>query len=76
MTVKNTNIDQQYVVEYRKKLGEQLKEARGDRTLEDVAEAVGMTAGTISRLENGKFPSPIDLYIKMAVVLNLKISLK
>lgn len=73
---RETNIDQQYVVEYRKKLGAQLKEARGEKTLQEIADAVGMTVPTISRIENGKFPSPIDLYIKIAVVLNLKISLK
>lgn len=73
--LKETNINQEYVVEYRKQLGLQLKAARGKKTLEEIAEAVGMTRGTISRIENGKFPSPIDLYIKLGVILNLKISL-
>lgn len=72
---KETNINQDYILEYRKKLGLQLKEARGDKTLQEIADSIGVTAGTISKIENGKFPSAIDLYIKIAIVLNLKIEI-
>ncbi len=73
--IKETNINQEYVLEYRKQLGLKIKEARGDKTIEEISEATGLTPETITKIENGKFSSPIDLYIKIAVVLNLKISL-
>lgn len=72
---KQTNIDQEYILEYRKQLGLRFKEARNNKTLQEISDAVGVTAGTISKIENGKFPSAIDLYIKIAIVLNLKIEI-
>jgi DNA-binding XRE family transcriptional regulator len=74
---KQTNIDQEYVLEYRKQLGAKLKETRkaANLTLQQVGEAIGTTAGTISKIELGQYSTEIDLYIKIAITLNLKISL-
>lgn len=75
---KDIDTIQEYIVEYRQQLGAKLKEARksSNLTLNDIAKEINVTEGTISRIEAGKFPSAIDLYIKIAIVLNLKISLK
>lgn len=75
---KQTNIDQDYVIEYRQKLGLKLREARkqNDLTLRQVGESIGVNDTTIGKIENGKFPTAIDMYIKIAIVLNLKIEIK
>lgn len=75
---KSTNIDQDYVIEYRKQLGLRLREARkqGGLTLLQVGQQVGVNDTTIGKIENGKFPTQIDMYIKLAIVLNLKIEIK
>lgn len=76
--IQETIISQEYVLDYRKGLGAKLKEARkkGSLTVQTVADKTGLTIGTISKIENGKFPASIDTYIKLAILLNLKISLK
>jgi transcriptional regulator with XRE-family HTH domain len=41
-----------------KRLGQQLRQARGDRTLADVAEAAGISPETLRKIETGRLATP------------------
>lgn len=41
-----------------KRLGEQLREARGERTLVEVAQAAGISPETLRKIETGRLPTP------------------
>ncbi|MCX5045906.1 helix-turn-helix transcriptional regulator [Aldersonia sp. NBC_00410] len=41
-----------------KRLGQQLRQARGDRTLADVAEAAGISPETLRKIETGRMATP------------------
>jgi transcriptional regulator with XRE-family HTH domain len=40
------------------RLGQLLREARGDRSLVDVAAAAGISAETLRKIETGRIPTP------------------
>lgn len=74
---KQTNINPEYIKQYRIQLGEKIKTAReaNKLTLEEVSDYCGVTPSTVSKVETGAFNNGIDLYVKIAMALNLKISL-
>ena len=41
-----------------KRLGEQLRQARGDRSLVEVARAAGISPETLRKIETGRLPTP------------------
>ncbi|MFD9661149.1 helix-turn-helix domain-containing protein [Rhodococcus sp. NPDC059968] len=41
-----------------KRLGRQLRQARGDRTLAEVAEAAGISPETLRKIETGRMATP------------------
>ncbi|MBJ8346005.1 helix-turn-helix domain-containing protein [Antrihabitans sp. YC2-6] len=41
-----------------RRLGAMLREARGDRSLEDVAQAADMSPETLRKIETGRLPTP------------------
>ncbi len=41
-----------------RRLGEALRAARGDRSLDDVAEVAGISPETLRKIETGRLPSP------------------
>lgn len=54
-------------------IGNRLRQARSSRglNLEDVAKPAGMTAASLSKIENGKVSSPISTYYKLASALGI-----
>lgn len=72
---KETNIDQEYVMSLRQGLGAKIKAKRIEAKVsqEQLGEAVGVQKATISKLEAGKFPTQIDMYIKIGLILDFKI---
>ncbi|MGV0646408.1 helix-turn-helix domain-containing protein [Mycolicibacterium sp. XJ879] len=41
-----------------KRIGERLRQARGDRTLAEVAEAAAISPETLRKIETGRLPTP------------------
>ncbi|MGE2690261.1 helix-turn-helix domain-containing protein [Mycolicibacterium pulveris] len=41
-----------------KRIGERLRQARGDRTLTEVAEAAAISPETLRKIETGRLPTP------------------
>ena len=75
--IKETNIDKNHIITLRQELGAQIKEKRWAANMDQktLADTIGVHSNTIIKMEAGIFPTPIDLYIKIGVVLNFKINL-
>lgn len=52
---------------------EQLRQARGERSLKDVAEQIGVTRQQIWNYENGVSEPPVSILIKLADYYGLQI---
>lgn len=72
---KETNIDRSFVKHLRETLGTRINFTRKDMgmTQRQLGEAVGLTPGTIDKIEKGRFDTGIDSYIKIGIALNFKI---
>ena len=59
----------------RERIGNRIKELRKEQDLDakDLAQRVGIDAGNLSRIEQGKFSVGIDILNKIASALNMKI---
>ena len=57
-----------------RQLGRLLREARGDRSMADVAAACGVSVDTLRKIETGRIPTPA-LFTVAAVAATLDISL-
>ena len=55
-------------------LGEQIKAIRGDRTVKEVAEQIGVTPQTLSRLENGTRKPSYALLLRLVRTLGVRVS--
>lgn len=55
-------------------LGEQIKAIRGDRTVKEVAEQIGVTPQTLSRLENGTRKPSYSLLLRLVRELGVRVS--
>lgn len=71
----STNISPDFVIHCRQDLGAKIKAKRKELNMDQatLGEAVGVQATTISKIEAGKFPTQIDMYIKIGIALNFKI---
>lgn len=57
-----------------KRLGEQLRQARADRTLADVAAAAAMSPETLRKIETGRLATPsFATIVALARVLSLSV---
>lgn len=57
------------------RLGRLLREARGDRTLVEVATAAGISAETLRKIETGRIPTPAFFTVSaLASVLHLSLN--
>ena len=63
---------------YRKIIGSQLQDIRVQRgiTIEEVADATGLTTATIEKVENGKFNYTIDVIAAICHILGVKIEIR
>lgn len=73
-TVKMTNIK---TLEKRKTIGKQIKKNREGRGLSqlELAEKMGVSRSTISKIENGEFAFSVDYLIKLSENLEFTIKL-
>ena len=56
------------------RLGRLLREARGDRSLVEVAAAAGISAETLRKIETGRIPTPAFFTVSaLAAALNLSL---
>lgn len=53
--------------------GEQLKKARGLRTISDVAKALGLTRQQVWNYERGNSEPPVNVLIKMADLYGVRV---
>lgn len=59
-----------------KRLGEQLRDARGERTLIEVAQAAGISPETLRKIETGRLPTPaFSTVASLARILPLSLDL-
>lgn len=74
---KKTNISQDYVEAKRLKLGQTIKVTRETQglTTKDLSDQIGVKENTVKKIEAGKFSTEIDHYIRIGVVLNLKLQM-
>ncbi len=57
-----------------KRLGEQLRQARGERSLVEVAQAAGISPETLRKIETGRLPTPaFTTVVALARVLLLSL---
>jgi transcriptional regulator with XRE-family HTH domain len=57
-----------------RRLGERLREARGRRTLNDVAAGAGISPETLRKIETGRLPSPaFGVVAALAATLDLSL---
>ncbi|HEY9315661.1 helix-turn-helix transcriptional regulator [Williamsia sp.] len=57
-----------------RRLGRQLRQARGDRTLADVAQAAGISPETLRKIETGRLATPaFTTIVALARVLPLSL---
>ena len=54
----------------REVVGQRLKQLRGERSLEEVADALGVTSMAVSLWENGKRSPSDDMKVKIAAYYN------
>ena len=59
----------------RERIGNRIKELRKEQNMDakTLAQQVGIDAGNLSRIEQGKFSVGLDILNKIASVLNMKI---
>jgi transcriptional regulator with XRE-family HTH domain len=58
------------------RLGRLLREARGDRSLVDVAAAAGISAETLRKIETGRIPTPAFFTVaSLAAALGLSLDI-
>ena len=64
--------------ELRDKVGAQLKDARikANLTCEKLSELSGVTASTISKIENGKWSASIDMIERIITPLNVTLKIE
>jgi transcriptional regulator with XRE-family HTH domain len=67
-----------YIYDYRIKVGETLKEMREKKgySQDDLAEAMNVNRSTISKIENGKFNLSVDYLSKFSWFLDFELKLK
>ena len=70
-----SNIDEDYVIERRERIGFQLKRVREIKglTMDQLADTMGINKSTISKIEAGKWNFGIDTLIQFAYALDLNI---
>ena len=61
-----------YIMEYRLKLGEAIKKTREERgySQDQLAEKMNINRSTISKIENGKFGITVDYLVRFSIFLN------
>ncbi len=66
-----TDLDN-YIMEYRLKLGEAIKEIREKRgySQDQLAEKMNINRSTISKIENGKFGITVDYLVRFSFFLD------
>lgn len=67
-----------YIYDYRIKVGETLKEMREKKgySQDELAEAMNVNRSTISKIENGKFNLSVDYLSKFSWFLDFELQLK
>lgn len=67
-----------YIYDYRIKVGETLKEMREKKgySQDELAEAMNVNRSTISKIENGKFNLSVDYLSKFSWFLDFELKLK
>ena len=67
-----------YIYDYRLKVGETLKEMREKKgfSQDELAEAMNVNRSTISKIENGKFNLSVDYLSKFSWFLDFELQLK
>ena len=72
-----TQIDEIYLISERKRIGQMIKEKREAKGLthHQLAEIIGVSYATISKVENGKWNFGIDTVSKFGAALDFKADL-
>lgn len=73
----STNINPEYLVSERKRIGSLIKEKRLFKgfTMQNLADEVGINITTISKIEAGKWNFGVDTVNAIGVVLDFKVEL-
>ncbi|MFZ1517539.1 MAG: helix-turn-helix transcriptional regulator [Ignavibacteriaceae bacterium] len=68
-------VQDEYIKDYRKKIGSQVKESRETKgyTQDDLAEMLNVNRSTISKIERGKFAFTIDFLAKLSWYLKFEL---
>lgn len=77
MTNSKTKPDPEYLQDYRQRIGESIRENREKKgySQDELAEIIGITTSTISKIEKGKFAVSIDYIVKFGWYLDFDIAL-
>jgi transcriptional regulator with XRE-family HTH domain len=75
--MKANNIDESFLISERKRIGLELKNKREEKglTTQQLADDMGISRSTISKIENGKWNFGIDTITTLAVYLGFKLHL-
>ena len=73
MKADDTAIDD-FILEYRLKVGEKIKNIREKRgySQEQLAEKMNINRNTISKIENGKFGITVDYLVRFSIFLDFE----
>ena len=76
--MKAANIDKEFLIDERKRLGLDIKKKREEAklTMQQLADKLGTQHSTISKIEAGKYNFGVEYYSAIGVVLGFKLSIK
>ncbi len=76
--IMKSNIDEQYLVDNRREIGEMIKSAREKKQLsqQELADNMGISRSTVSKIEDGKWNYGIDTLVSFGVYLDFEITIQ